>query len=54
MKILLISDPETDKSAAAMDVHIGRYGNFSVGTGTGTVVPYRRVGTYLYLTVPYQ
>jgi hypothetical protein len=23
MKILLISDPETDKAAAAMDVHIG-------------------------------
>jgi secreted Zn-dependent insulinase-like peptidase len=25
MKILLISDPETDKAAAAMDVHIGEY-----------------------------
>jgi insulysin len=23
LKILLISDPETDKAAAAMDVHIG-------------------------------
>ena len=24
LKILLISDPETDKAAAAMDVHIGQ------------------------------
>ena len=23
MKVLLISDPKTDKSAAAMDVHVG-------------------------------
>ena len=25
LKILLVSDPETDKASAAMDVHIGRY-----------------------------
>ncbi len=24
MKILLVSDPTTDKSSAAMDVHVGR------------------------------
>lgn len=24
MKVLLISDPETDKSAASLDVHVGK------------------------------
>lgn len=25
MKVLLVSDPKTDKSAAAMDVNVGKY-----------------------------
>ena len=25
MKVILISDPETDKSAASLDVHVGEF-----------------------------
>lgn len=30
MKILLVSDPSTDKSAAAMEVNVGKYSSFIV------------------------